>query len=426
MIEFSVTNFRSIGEQQSLRMNAGRFTSERVGAVLDTCSKHLPNVLRAMALMGANGAGKSSIILGLQFLHRFVSESAQSTQIGDKIGVVPFKLDESFSDKPSEFEILFVYEEVEYQYDFSVNSNYIVSEQLLARSKGKAMKPIFSRERVRDDYIWSGKSLPKSKMKLWTESTRDNALFLSTAVQLNSKELSKPFEWISKKLRVQTSGSNFFPDLTSHLIKDHVEDGCRDKVINLIREADLGIRDIVVTEEDFDEDSLPEDMPDDIREKIIDQFKDETFYDTKFTHRTKQLKNVNFDYEDESDGTQRLYAMAGPIISSLEHDYVLVIDEIEMSLHPYIVRMLVNMFQNPDNAETHAQIIFTTHDDGFLDSGILERDQFVFVEKRRGQTQLIPLNDYRPRKGEALRSNYLRGRYGGVPSIPKQVVGMHQ
>jgi AAA15 family ATPase/GTPase len=168
----------------------------------------------------------------------------------------------------------------------------------------------------------------------------------------------------------------------------------------------------------FDASSLPIDMPDEVRETIINEMQDETFYSARFEHRTRQLQRVLFDFDEESDGTKRLFSMAGALVTAIRHNFTLVIDEIEESLHPYIVRLLVQMFQNPEIENSTAQLIFTTHSDGLLDSGLLERDQFWFVEKRRGATELIPLNDYRPRKGEAVRLNYLRGRYGGVPAIP--------
>ena len=418
LISFSVANYRSFAAEQCLSLSAGRFRSERVGAVLDTPVKDVPHLLRAACLLGANGAGKSNVISALDFLQDLVANSAQSMQKGDTIEVTPFKLDADLVEEPSTFEILFFYEGVEYHYNISVSKKEVISECLLARSKSKPLREVFSRVKTVDGIEWNLGSLPKAQAKLWRQSTRDNALFLSTAVQLNSEELAKPFEWITDRLRVQTTQDGFSASLTAHLLKDHVEDGCRDAILNLIKEADLAISDVIVDEMEFDESNIPEDISDEVRKAIMARMKDQKFYSSRFVHRTRQKEPTVFELEDESEGTQRLFEMAGPWISSLRHDVTLVVDELDRSLHPLLARLLVRMFQDPEDKASKAQLIFSTHDLSFLDAGVLERDQVWFVEKRRaGNSELIPLLEYRPRKGEAVRQNYLRGRYGGIPAI---------
>lgn len=417
LVEFSVANYRSFASQQRLSLNAGRFKSERIGVVLDTHSRFSPHLLRAAAILGANGAGKSSLIGGIGFLQGFVQTSARSMQLGDAINVEPFKLDEESISKPSEFEITFIFDHVEYTYSVSATASRVTHESLFSRSSSSALKQVFSRHLDGETEVWNLGALPQRQARLWKQSTRPNGLFLSTAVQLNSEQLAKPFEWITQKLRIQGSNDPFSASHTSHLIKDHVKDGCRAEVLNLLQEADLGIKNVVIEREDFDEQVLPSEIPDEIRRRIVDDLKDKRFLSPRFEHVSRERQPILFDYDDESDGTQRLYDMAGPLVSSVRHDYTLIVDELETSLHPYLVRLVVQMFQKPARIESKAQLIFSTHSDGLLDAGLLERDQFWFVEKRRGQSEMIALNDYRPRKGEALRINYLRGRYGGVPSI---------
>jgi uncharacterized protein len=355
----------------------------------------------------------------MDFLRDFVANSAQSTQKGDRIDVTPFKLDSEFKDQPSDFEIVFLEKDVEYHYSISVTTERVISECLLSRHGRKSLSEIFSRRWNKIDYVWNTAGLPNDQAALWKKSTRENALFLSTAIQLNSEEMADVYEWLTQKFRVQGRHSTFSADLTSHLINDHEEDGCKQAILNVIREADLGIRAVKVEESAFDETKLPKEIPDEIRTKILDDLGDSTIYEPKMFHRTRQMETVAFDLDEESDGTQRLYEMLGPFILSMRHSYVLVVDEIELSLHPFIVRLLVSIFQDPEIKSSCAQLIFTTHDAGLLDSGLLERDQIYFVEKRRGQSELIPLQNYGPRKGEALRLNYLSGKYGGIPSIPR-------
>lgn len=422
LLEFSVENFLSIASRECLSMNAGRFKSTRIGAVLDTKSKIAPNVLRSMAVMGANGAGKSTIFHALEFVQDFVRFSAQSMQLGDDIHVAPFKLDNELKNGASHFEVVFLCGSTEYAYSFSADTKRVLEERLTARKNKKPTHEVFSRKFEGKDYIWNIINLPKEQASLWKNSTRPNALFISTAVHLNSIDLIEPFEWLTDTLRIQTTSNNIFsPGQTAHLIKDHVEDGCKKAILNILREADLGIRDISIDTKKFEPSMLPLEMPDNVRNDIEKEMSGQVMHTPKFIHRSLQSEDILFDINEESNGTKRLFEMAGQLISAIQHNLVLVVDELEESLHPYILRMIVNMFQNPDTSDSRAQLVFSTHNTDILDSNILDRDQFYFVEKRRGQSKLIRLNDYKPRKGEALRSNYLKGRYGGVPSIPQTV-----
>ena len=421
LIEFSVANFRSFASEQRLSLNAGRFRSDRIGAVLDTQSKSAPHLLRSLAIMGANATGKSNLIEALAFFQDFVANSAQGMQLGEKIEVVPFRLDTEFADQPSQFEIVFLCQSREYHYSFSATQLHVVAEQLHVRESGKGLKELFCRERKGEGYKWNVPTIAKELADLWSRSTRENGLFLSQAVQLNSDEFAEPFQWLTKNLRIIRNGEFVSPSVTSHFIKDHVDDGCKKEILNLLREADFGICDIKIQERDFHESLLPSEMSDELKKSISSEMKGHKFVKAQFEHLSRQNESVLFEYEDESDGTQQLYNMAGPLITALRHDFTLVIDEIESSLHPYLLSLLVRSFQYPENRETKAQLIFTTHADGLLDSGLLERDQFWLVEKRGGGSELFPLNDYKPRKGEALRTNYLKGRYGGVPAIPQSV-----
>lgn len=113
-----------------------------------------------------------------------------------------------------------------------------------------------------------------------------------------------------------------------------------------------------------------------------------------------------------------LFALAGPVLDILRQGRVLVVDELDRSLHTMIVRRLVEWFHNPAMNPHGAQLVFTTHDTALLDQTLFRRDQVWFVEKTREQaTHLYPLSDFSPRKGEALERGYLQGRYGAVPML---------
>jgi AAA15 family ATPase/GTPase len=127
---------------------------------------------------------------------------------------------------------------------------------------------------------------------------------------------------------------------------------------------------------------------------------------------------VEFLGEDESLGTQRFFSIAGPIIVALERGQVLAVDEIDDSLHPLLVRRLVELFHSPETNPHGAQLIMNTHDATMLDTRLFRRDQIWFTEKDSvGASRLYPLSDYSPRKDEALSKGYLHGRYGAVPAL---------
>ena len=125
------------------------------------------------------------------------------------------------------------------------------------------------------------------------------------------------------------------------------------------------------------------------------------------------------DLDDESDGTQKMFALAGPWLDSLAKGNVIVFDELHDNLHPALVRFLVNRFHDPKTNPSGAQLVFTTHDTSVLDRHLFRTDQIWFCERDdRLETSLFPLSDFRPRRGvENLERAYLAGRFGGVPYI---------
>jgi len=140
--------------------------------------------------------------------------------------------------------------------------------------------------------------------------------------------------------------------------------------------------------------------------------------DIQFIHKTNSGESVPFPFFDESDGTKKLFAYAGPWLDVLAKGRILFCDELDTSLHPLMVRFLIGLIQNPEINKHNAQLIFTTHDTSVLDTDLFRRDQVWFVEKDREQaSRLYPLSDFKPRKGEALEKGYLNGRYGALPFI---------
>ncbi len=147
---------------------------------------------------------------------------------------------------------------------------------------------------------------------------------------------------------------------------------------------------------------------------IAELFDVQTFHETE-----ESAAPVKFSLDrDESNGTRRLFALAGPILDGLDQGATLVVDELECSIHPLLARKLIELFQSPSMNTQGAQLIFATHDSTLMDLSLLRRDQIWLTNKRsNGSTELYSLYDIeeRPRNNEAAQKNYLDGRYGGVP-----------
>lgn len=388
-IELIVENFRSIKSKQIFSLAKAKSMELVENSFLPAAPGASP-LLKSAAIYGANAAGKSNFILALGAMNSIVVNSAKETQRGDKLAVVPFRLCESSTAQPTEFEVVFIAQGIKYQYGFALTAQKITEEWLYAYPNGKPQRWfIRAFDKSRNDYVWDFGSFFSGKKQLWKESTRSNALFLSTAVMLNSEQLKPVYDWFSDTLKVVAIGG-WSAEYTAELCRDNK--GKAD-VLKFLKSADLDIEDIKLGDADI--------------------------IDLKTVHKTAAGNHVLFDLEDESDGTQKLFTFAGPWIDSLQNGKVLFIDELHDSLHPNMVKFLVNLFHNPKTNPNNAQLIFTTHETSILDQNVFRRDQVWFCDKAQDQsTSLYPLTDFSPRKGvENLEKAYLSGRYGALPLI---------
>ncbi len=414
LVEFSVENFLSFREPARLSLVKGHGNELVDTNTIDHNVPGTPSLLRSAGIIGPNAAGKSNLIKAMQIMVRLVRKSASESQSGDILPVVPFRLDEHSVTNPSVFEMSFVSENVRYQYGFAANKERITEEWLLAYPKGRPQRWIDRRfDDENKEYVWGNMDKLSGKKHLWQNATRSNALFLSTAIQLNSQQLQPVFKWFSEKLHVL--GVGYWSQGFSIELCEQEE--TKKKVMEFMHAADVGIDDIEVEIEPIDVGALPSDFPESVKRQIEEDMKGKSFAKVKTAHVNDRHKKVVFDLEDESDGTQKLFDLSGPWLDTLEHGYVLVVDELHDQLHPLILKFLINLFHVDRSG--NAQLVFTTHDTYVLDSDTLRRDQVWFCEKNVSQaTELFPLTDFRPRKKvENLEKRYLSGRYGALPYI---------
>ncbi len=431
LIEFKVSNFRSIREQQTFSLVASNADKDLPGCVIE---RNLPGLsklkfLKGAALYGANASGKSNVLDAIRFLKKFVETSATEMKPGDPTGTTPFKLDAESASKPSSFEITFVAEEVRYQFGLSVTPTRVTEEYLVAYPKGLAQRwyhRTYNEEK--HTYEW-GKSASAFKHdKDLQEKTRENSLFLSVGPQFNHPQLTPVFNWFMNNLRFLDLGKNDFlyDSLTAVILSE--SPSSHSYFLSLLKNADIGIVDILVEKGEVNIEMVKkllkmDDMSSvqiaDIRKKLVDT---PFFRDMKIqlAHQTESIEPVLFDMEDESEGTRRYFELIGPLLAFLAHGDIFFIDEIEASLHPLLVKGLIQLLFDGKINNEDAQVVFTTHNPLLLDGDLLRRDQIWFTEKTQaGTTHLYPLTDYSPRKDEALAKGYLAGRYGAIPYIPE-------
>ena len=372
-------------------------------------------LVRAAVIYGANAGGKSNLLSALLLMRLLIISSAKESQQGERIPIDNFSFDKSSRNEPSEFEVTFIKENARYQYGFVADENRILDEWLFAYPSGKAQR-WFSRvyDTKNEKYSWSFSKFFKGGKQL-SDLTRSNVLFLSNAVKLNNEQLAPVFDWFQKDLILidPSNGRGLSSSDTIELIK--TSDG-KKRVLQFMLAADPSIADIKLDMKKPDEEKiyLPNSMPQEIQNYLKKEIMSKDRPIINFTHSEDVSLNIN----DESEGTRRLLAYAGRWIDALDNGRTLIVDELDNSLHPLVVRFLINLICNPEINTKNAQLIFSTHDTSLLDNELFRRDQIWFVEKdEKNSTRLYPLLDFSPRKHEAIGRGYLQGRYGALPYI---------
>ena len=412
LIEFRVKNFRSLRDEQTLSLVADKDKSLQESNTMPSGIKAAPTLLRSMAIFGPNAGGKSNLIKALQFMRAVVAESASVMQPGQAFHTQSFRFEATSVAQPTEFDVSFVLDGIRYQFGFALTAQRITREYLLVY---KAFKPQLWFERYFDED--SGKDLYdfgtglKGPKSVWEGATRPNALFLSMAVQLNSEQLQPVFAWFVKQLAI----FNEITPLGQHFSIEMLRkpEGKR-AICDFLTSADISISDIEVVTRKVSGQAVHFDMA---AEKTEVRNEEQEVHELLFHHVTDHGEAV-FSLGDESMGTRNLLFLTGPVLEILDKGMVLVVDELGSSLHPLLVRRLVELFQNSRFNKKGAQLIFTSHDTSLLDQDLFRRDQIWFVEKDRDQaSKLYPLSDFSPRKNEALERGYLMGRYGALPFL---------
>ena len=428
LVSFSVKNFRSVSEEQTISMVASVGAKRKKEISFSTDNSFAPHLLRTACLFGSNGSGKSSLVYAFEFFRDFVVSSAKDTQEGEKINVTAFQFDSQYRDMPSEFEVIFVHQGALFQYGFAVDQNRVWSEWLFCKpsEQDTKMRRLFQREFDSESstYFWKiSKKYVKGEKELWKKSTRDNALFLSTAVQLKSTTLKSIFDWIHGQLRIIPSPDRLSPELT---IQQYLKKGLESKILELMNAVDIKIVSIKCDEQElhlgniFSTNMMAASSQNDISKR----FQGSKLVDMTCFHEDANGDQVGLDFAEESDGTKVIFSLAGPWLEALENGYTLIVDELDNSLHPHTLKFLVQLFHNPQINSNNAQLIFASHETSVMAKDFMHQDQVWMLEKEEAKNStLIPLSDYKVRDTSTFQRSYLDGRYVGVPRIRELAIG---
>lgn len=427
LIQFTVENFRSFRDATTFSMLAADIAS--LPRTLDTgnvfSARDNLQLLTSAAIYGANASGKSNLILALRFMRQFILLSARDTQIGDDIDVEPFLLNPDTVHAPSRFEVVFCVEQEQFRYGFAVTNSRVVKEWLYRNGNQRETR-IFTRE---EQTINSNPRTFREGRNI-AKFTRENALFLSVAAQLNSALAAAILKWF-RQLGLNI-GVNDAHDMMDAFMQ--FEDSpYREIIPQLIRRFDVGIDQLAFERRPA---VPPKGMPPEIAKQFT------AFFDVlgsqggtpeqmsvKTMHRQydtegQPVGEIAFDLEQhESAGTQRLFALAFPLVRALAEGLIVAIDELDARVHPNLVIELVRLFNSPETNPRHAQLVFTTHNTNLLNAELFRRDQIWFVEKsRQGVSDLYSLVEYRTdgkiiRNDASFEKDYVMGRYGAVPFL---------
>lgn len=413
LLRFAVENHLSIKEKQELSFVASSLKDREEGLI--ACDA-VPGkrVLPAAVIYGANASGKTNLLNALGFMRGAVLFSHSRGEPGERIPRTPFRLDPACAGQPSAFEIDFIVARERYHFGFEALDDAFQSEWLYAFPNNRRQM-LF--ERKAGEPIAFGRGL-KGRNRVIEELTRPNSLFLSAAAQNNHEQLSPIARFFSGTKTVFNFDAPG-PALPQVLSDDDISP----RVLGFLRQIGTGIIDYRRTEQE-----IPEEIKKvnraiaaaiaDVNKKPFSSDADDkaTVSILELAHKDCDGNPVFFDVSEESAGTQRLLDVLGTIFLALDKGTLIVIDELDASLHTQASEAVLALVSSAALNPKGAQLITTTHDTNLLRSALLRRDQVWFTEKDEGgATHLYPLSDFSTRKGDNIEKGYLQGRFGAIP-----------
>ncbi len=419
IIDFSVSNFLSINDEISLSFTANNKKSDDEVKIVPVDGKRY-DLYTFTAIYGPNASGKTNIIKALSQFINLILYSHRSDLDQLISAYQPFRLDKKNSKLPVSFEIEFIVEDIRYIYSIEFNEKAFLKEELHFFPEGrKAILFIRENENVKYGSYFTGEKKNLETFLL------PNRLFLSVVANSKNNILNTIYRFfrdsINIHVRMDSSDRPFHS--TTFELRDK-EDEFKDVLLRILKAADLSVADIRLDEdEDVSEKlQLPDDIPDEIRKKIINDFK----YTPLLGHnifdngvQTNEIEYFDLDSE-ESTGTIKMYDIAGEVIAALKTGKILIIDEFNSGLHPLLNKFIIELFTNEKININNSQLLISTHDTCALDLQILKREQIWFTDKKKdNSTDLYSLDEFDKnvvREKSRYSKMYLDGRFKAIPT----------
>ena len=417
LLQFYFSNYRSFEGEGILDMRASG-SNELSSHIRNTLNE---KVLPVTAIYGANASGKSSVFEAFQFMALCVLESLSFSDDNKKnpykLKVDSFKFSES-REKPSEFEINYIdkkgKKELYYNYGFKIDNSGILEEYLAYNTKTGVKRNedytyIFKRERNQKLYLDSSVEKFRENLEI---SLKEKTLLVSLGAKLNIDEFIRVRTWFINTEVINFSNSLYGALLENILPNNIIEsEEVRKNLVSFINSFDDSIIDIEV-------------------EKIsaIDE-NDKDNYRVFTIHKSdKGTSTARISMNEESSGTKKMFSLYQTLLDVLEKGGVFFADELDIKLHPLLMRNMLLTFTDKEKNPNNAQLIFTTHNTIYMDMDLLRRDEIWFVEKDNGVSNLYSLDDITNEKGEKVRKDsnyekhYLLGNYGAIPNLKKLIL----
>lgn len=439
LIRFVVGNFMSFKEENEFNMlkSKGNGSQKLKHHIIKTNSG--VEVLKTAAIYGANAAGKSNLVKAIAYLKSIV--------LGEESILMPqskrFRLNESYKSKPTTFRLEFEYQGKHFDYAIEIFKGKIKEEWLylidsVAKSKETLLFKRENNEVTFGDYFDKSEDLDYAK-KFLSKELKETETVLEACYNVfeNDLILKTASELFNNLIIIEPDSVNF--NYISHLF---VNEKSRTFTKSLLTIGKTGIDDIKIDLTKADSYFSIEDN--DFKMELIDEYENDLLFKNQTDYvvglpfhrkgsynafckiggeyfiqalKTKHFNSENlFDFDEESDGTNRLFELAPAFEQLIDNDVVYIIDELERSMHPLLAKELLRMYAL--NSKSKSQLIFTTHESHLLDDKLLRRDEIWFTEKKQdGSTEFYPLSNFNPRGDKVLERGYLQGRYGGIPFL---------
>lgn len=419
LLQFYFSNYRSFEGEGILDMRASG-SNELSSHVRNNLNER---VLPVTAIYGANASGKSSVFRAFLFMRHLVIFSlafseVEKEKLFNKLKIEPFKFSGN-REKPSEFEINYINKrdgkEIYYSYGFKIDNSGILEEYLASNTKTRVKRNeeysyIFKRERNQKLYLDS--SIEKFRENLEI-SLKDKTLLVSLGASLNIDELIKVQSWFinAKAIDFSNSLNNM---LRENILPSKIEETqkIKNELVNFINSFDDSIIDIEIEKISFD-----------------DGDSDKDNYRIYTVHKSDgETSTARISMNEESSGTKKMFSLYQTLLDVLEKGGVFFADELDIKLHPLLMRNILLTFTDKEKNPNNAQLIFTTHNTIYMDMDLLRRDEIWFVEKDKGASKIYSLDDITNEKGEKVRKDsnyekhYLLGNYGAIPNL-KNLLG---